>query len=59
MAAKKWIICAECRYLQECKAGMNKMRGVSLDSPVYREIGCYGYEQYFLQKDGRQLKLFK
>ncbi len=58
MPAKKWIICGECQYLNECKTGQNKMRGISPQSFVYNEIGCYNYKQYFQQIDGRQLKLF-
>lgn len=58
MPARKWIICGECIYYNECKAGNNRMKGVSPDSTVYNEIGCYNHEQYRQQKDGRQLKLF-
>lgn len=57
MPHPKWIICGDCKYINECKAGINKMRGININSPVYNEIGCYGNEQYFQQKYGRQLKL--
>jgi|GEM_PF-2093533 len=58
LAGKKWTICGECEYFYECKAGKNKMNGISSDSPVYREIGCYNHEQYFQQINGRQLSFF-
>ncbi|EKE04341.1 MAG: hypothetical protein ACD_20C00086G0031 [uncultured bacterium] len=56
--AKKWIICGECKYFYDCKAGQSRMQNVDINSKVYPEIGCYEHEQYLLQISDRQMKLF-
>jgi len=58
MPAKKWIICGECEFFHQCNAGQAKMKGVAFNSHAYKELGCYESEQYYQQRDGRQLNLF-
>jgi len=56
--ASKWIICGECKHFDACKAGQARMYNVDIDSKAYKEIGCFEYEQYISQLQGKQLKLF-
>lgn len=58
MVGKKWIICAECYHLQNCKAGQARLHGLDSDSRVYREIGCFDEEVYRDQISHKQLRLF-
>ena len=58
MAKKQWIICGECEYLSQCKAGQSKTQNITQDSKVYDDLGCYNFEQYYLLTQDRQLKLF-
>lgn len=56
--SKKWIICGECQFFHDCKAGQARMKNVDINSKVYNEIGCYEHEQYIIQTQDKQLKLF-
>jgi hypothetical protein len=56
--SKKWITCGDCKHFANCKAGQARMQNIDINSKIYNEIGCFGFEQYFLQIDGRQIKLF-
>jgi len=54
MKSKVWIICGDCKYLQECKCGQARVKNVDINSKIYNDIGCFDYEQY---GDNKQLKL--
>lgn len=54
MKNKKWIICGNCKYLNDCKCGQDRIQFVDINSEIYNDIGCFDYEQY---SNNRQLKL--
>jgi len=58
MAKKQWIICGTCKYLSKCTAGNAKLINIDINSPVYNDIGCFDFQQYYDLINPKQMKLF-
>ena len=58
MAKKIFMICGNCKYLSVCKTGKSRIIDIDVNSEVYNDIGCFGYEQYYFLTQPKQITLF-
>lgn len=55
---RKFYTCYNCEFKIDCKVAESRLEGVSLNSPIVDDIGCFEHEIYKAQTQSKQLGLF-
>jgi hypothetical protein len=55
---KNWQTCYNCKHIQICSSGKNRVINISINNPIINDIGCFSFEQYLQQIEPKQLGMF-
>lgn len=56
---EKWKICSFCKYISLCSVGKGRIIDLANNPVAINDIGCFDYEIYKKQFNGKQLGLFQ